>query len=795
MVKDIRASMMFLLLRDGKSVASIARKLEMGEKTIRKYRHANRLPSQIERPARTYRTRQDPLEEFWNEIVELLEQDPQLKPYAILDWLKQKYNSPAGKEGDVRVADSIRRTLERRVQRWKLEHGVQQEVTFPQVHHAGDVIAFDFVVMNSLKVTIGSKPFEHMMFHAVFTYSNWEYVHLCHSESFEALSAGLQDALHHAGGVPRRVRSDSLSAAVKNLSSDKEFATQYRDLLKHYGVEGHRINVRKPHENGDVESSHGHVKDALDQALRLRGSRDFDRVDDYMKFVHQLTTWRNVSREQVFREEVAALNPLPPQRRSTCTSASVTVKSDSIIRVKRNAYSVNSKYIGLTLEVRIHQDHLELWYQNECIERMPRQFGCGKEAIDFRHVIDSLVRKPGAFLNYKYVNHMYPTTRFRMAYDQLLRSTTEASAVKQYLKLLHAAKHEGLDLVDDTLRWFLTEGKAIRADDVLSIVKAQAQLPAPTDVKVDAPDLSEFDSLLQHKDVYDDKEASHVNSQATNDQDEVEFAAYDRHVEAAGSIEGLTTPDVSRAPCDLGGSSGARALDAHPVPGEPGRAGVSVETPEPHCPLDAQRQPLGGKDVGGVSVVSSAASCDAAIRDTSPRGLSGSPRQRVDFWTSGVGENDAALGAGGSTRKARSSGLLLNVSDVGPGVVACETGPASRASDQEAPQVRSVDHRRPGLCPTKPRGDGGPVHVVVGEVRTRQRPSEFESPFFKMGADLQGSDDDRSRDRSIDPSLRDHRTQQDPELSTGRSQEKPTRINRVNRWLENLGRLVFTRSV
>ena len=795
MVKDIRASMMFLLLRDGKSVASIARKLEMGEKTIRKYRDANRLPSQIEQPVRTYRTRQDPLEEFWSEIVELLEQDRRLKPYAILDWLKQKYNPPAGEEGDVRVADSIRRTLERRVQRWKLEHGVEQEVTFPQVHHAGDVIAFDFVVMNSLKVTVGGKPFDHMLFHAVFTYSNWEYVHLCHSESFEALSAGLQDALHHAGGVPRRVRSDSLSAAVKNLSSDKEFATQYRELLEHYGVEGHRINVRKPQENGDVESSHGHFKDALDQALRFRGNRDFDSVGDFVRFVHQLATRRNVRREQLFREEVAAFNPLPPQRRSTCTSVPVTVKSDSIIRVKRNAYSVSSKYIGLDLEVRIHQDHLELWYKNECVERMPRQFGCGKEAIDFRHVIDSLVRKPGAFLNYKYVNHMYPTTRFRMAYDQLLSNTTEASAVKQYLKLLHAAKHEGLDLIDDTLRWFLTEGKAIRADDVLSTVKAQQQLPAPTDVNVDAPDLSEFDSLLQHKDVYDDKEVSHVNSQATNDQDEVELAAYDRHVEAAGSTEGLATPDIPRAPCDIGGTGGARALDTHPVPREPGRAGMSVETPEPHCPLDAKRQPLGGKDVGRVSLVSSTASCDAAIRDTSPGGLPGSPRQRVDFWTPGFGKNDAALGAGGSTREARSSGLLLHVSDVGPGVVTCETRPAPRASDQEAPPVRSVDHRRLGLCPTKPRGDGGPVHLVVGEVRTRQRPSEFESSFFKMGADLQGSHDDRSSDRSIDPSLCDHRAQQDPELPTGRGQEEPTRINRLNRWLENLGRLVFSRSV
>jgi hypothetical protein len=138
--------------------------------------------------------------------------------------------------------------------------------------------------------------------------------------------------------------------------------------------------------------------------------------------------------------------------------------------------------VGLHLEVRIHQDHLELWYQNERLEKLPRQFGNGKEAIDFRHVIDSLVRKPGAFINYKYVNHMYPTTQFRMAYDTLLKNTTEASAVKQYLKLLHAAKHEGLDLVDDALRWFLAEGKAIRAAETLQVVVSKQQLPAPTEV-------------------------------------------------------------------------------------------------------------------------------------------------------------------------------------------------------------------------------------------------------------------------------------------------------------------------
>jgi transposase len=790
MITDVRASKLFLLLHEGEPLAVIARRLEMSEKTIRKYRDADLLPSQVKRPVRTYRTRPDPLEEFWPEIEERLQQDRRLKPYALLDWLKQKYNAS---DGEPRVTDSIRRTLERRVQRWKLEHGVEQEVTFPQVHHAGDVIAFDFVVMNSLKITIAGKPFDHLMFHAVFTYSNWEYVHVCHSESFEALSAGLQDALHRAGGVPRRVRSDSLSAAVNNLSSDRDFATQYQDLLDHYGLKGHRINVRKPHENGDVESSHGHFKDALDQALRLRGSRDFDSVDDFVAFARRLATRRNGSREKWFREEAAALHPLPPQRRSTCTSVPVTVKSDCIIRVKQNIYSVNSKYVGLKLEVRIHQDHLELWYQNEYVERMPRQFGCGKEAIDFRHVIDSLVRKPGAFVNYKYVNHMYPTTRFRMAYDQLLSNTTEASAIKQYLKILYAAKHEGLDLVDDTLRWCLTTGQAIKADEILKLVAANGQLPAPTDVQVDAPDLSVFDSLLQHKDVYHDEEANHVNPQTANLEAKTELAAYDRHVEASGSTQRAASPNVPGEPHADGRASGAGGLDPHPVPCGPGGEGMPGETPEPNHSSHAKCPSVSGENMGSVQLVSTTSPHNSAIRNAPTGRLLRSPGQPVGIRASRFGENNAAQCVGGRTRETRSSRLVRDLSDAGSGTATRQAGLATGASDQEAPPVRSPDHRRLGLRPAESRGDGSSVHLAVREIRTRQCARQLEPAIFKMGADIQGPHDDGCCDRSTDSSLGHHRAQH-TELSTRGGKEETTQTKCFEGWIKNLGRFVFQRS-
>ena len=642
MITDVRASEMFLFLRRGHSVASVARSLKMSERTVRKYRDAHQLPSQVERPAREYRTRLDPLVDYWDEIEALLRADHRIKPYAILAWLKQKYNDPSA---PARVTDEIRRTLERRVLRWKLEHGVEQEVHFPQVHHPGDVIAFDFVNMNPLRITLDGKVFKHLLFHAVFTYSNWEYVHVCHSESFEALSSGLQDALHQAGGVPRRIRSDSLSAAVKNLSSDKEFAAQYRDLLRHYGVDGHRINVRKPHENGDVESLHGHWKDSLDQSLRLRGNRDFPTRQAYIAYLRDHAQQRNAVREKLSREECAALTPLPRVRCDTHTPVAVTVKSDCILHIKRNIYSVSSKYIGLRVEVRIHQDHLELWHHHECLERLPRQFGSGNEAVDFRHVIDSLRRKPGAFLNYKYVNHLYPTTRFRMAYDQLLQSHPERTAIKEYLELLYAAKYEGLDVVDEALRVFLSEGRPIQAKAVVAHVKSDSPVASPTDVQVDAPDLSLFDCLLSHKDVTDDEE-SDFRFHCPNLPDLTEggeLSAYDRYGPTAGATQGLATPDLSRALPGDGRPSGAGKMDSHPVSGGTGGQGMPVPEPQPHSTPDAECEFTAREELGSVQLGAATAACHPAVRDLAAGGLSRPPGQCLDLRATRFGQDIAPV--------------------------------------------------------------------------------------------------------------------------------------------------------
>ena len=248
MVTDVQVRKLRRFLEQGSSLAQASWRTGMSEKTARHYRDNTALPSvrSKQKLPRTYRTRVDPFAAVWSEVEGQLRAEPRLLAKTLFDWLRQHHPGE--------FLDSHRRTFERRVRQWRAREGPGKLAIFRQVHGAGDLAASDFTCMNGLLVTIGSQPFDHLVYHFVLTYSNWESVNLCVSESFEALSEGLQKALWELGGVPRKHRSDSLTAAVNNHSATREFQTRYRDLLDHYGLAGQRINARQAHENGDAES-------------------------------------------------------------------------------------------------------------------------------------------------------------------------------------------------------------------------------------------------------------------------------------------------------------------------------------------------------------------------------------------------------------------------------------------------------------------------------------------------------------------------------------------------------------
>lgn len=460
----------------------------MDPKTARKYLRNGILPSES-KPDRHWRTREDLFADDWQEIEQLLEDEGALQAKTVFEWLQRRF---PGKYQDGQL-----RTLQRRMRHWRATAGPAKEVIFPQTHAPGRLCASDFTCMNGLRVTIGGQEFPHKVFHFVLTYSNWETVAVCFSESFESLSEDLQNALWELGGVPAAHRTDQLSSAVhKELGGKRSFTRRYEALMEHYGLRPEKIQVRQPHENGDAEKSHDLFKNAVDQELMLRGSRDFSSREEYTEFLERLLARRNAGRHERFAEERAALRPLPARRLASSTVLRVRVRTSSTITVLRNVYSVPSRLIGETVVVRLGAESLSVFYGDKRVEAdIPRMRGEGGHRINYRHVIDSLVRKPGAFAAYQWQEDLFPTSRFRIAYD-LLQTSHGARATKEYLRILELAARENETAVDEALRTLLDAEEAICFQEVETLVRATRTPQKPRDVCVAPVDLSNYDHLI-----------------------------------------------------------------------------------------------------------------------------------------------------------------------------------------------------------------------------------------------------------------------------------------------------------
>lgn len=493
MVTDRQVQRLFRALSSSKTLGQAADLANMDEKTARKYRQLGRLPSEMD-SQRTWRTRDDRFAEFWPDVFQQLHEAPGLEAKTLFQWLQRKYPG--------KFDDSQLRSFQRGVKRWRATAGPAKEVFFSQVHHPGRLCASDFSHMKSLEVTISGQAFDHLVYHWVLTYSNWESVTICFSESFESLSEGIQNAVWELGGVPQRHRTDRMSLAVNNASNEKEFTDRYTGLLSYYGMEMEKIQPEEPNENGDVEQSHRRFKEAVEQALLLRGNRDFSSREAYQQFLQELVAARNVGRRKRLDEELPQLRRLPERRRESCKRLAVRVDTGSLIHVDRNAYSVPSRLVGEKVEVRLYVEHIEVWYAQQEVERFPRLRGRNKHAVNYRHIIDWLVRKPGAFENYRYREDLFPTSRFRMAYDALRESQGERGH-KEYLGILHLAARQSETAVDEALRTLLSSDQGVTRSAVEELLHRAEEMPAVTDVTVADVNLLDFDDLFLHKEVWD----------------------------------------------------------------------------------------------------------------------------------------------------------------------------------------------------------------------------------------------------------------------------------------------------
>ncbi len=351
----------------GKSQVSAAAKAGFSERTARRLdkRGERRAP----RGPRPWRTRRDPFDSVWDsELVPLLEGTPALHALTLLEGLQERYPG--------QYPDQLLRTLQRRVKAWRAMHGPEKEVMFPQ-QAPGLRGLSDFTVLKGVTVTIAGEPLAHRLYHFRLAYSGWCRVRVVlGGESFTALAEGLQEALLRLGGAPAEHRTDSLSAAFKNLSAEAQhdLAARYAALCAHYGMTATRNNRGACHENGSIESPHGHVKRRIVQRLLARGSAEFPSVAAYQDFLDTVTAAVNRRNATAIEAERPHLRPLPASAAADYTELWVKVTTASTITVRLVVYSVPARLIGERLRVHLYDDRLELFLGTEALLSLPRVY-------------------------------------------------------------------------------------------------------------------------------------------------------------------------------------------------------------------------------------------------------------------------------------------------------------------------------------------------------------------------------------------------------------------------------------
>jgi hypothetical protein len=476
-------------MSEGKTIAAAAAAAGISERSAYTWKQGA-LPSETSEP-RGWRTRADPFAAVWDsDIVPLLEADKQgkLEATTILEELRRRHGDTYG--------PAQLRTLQRHVHQWRALYGPGKEVMFEQVHEPGREGAFDFTDATALGVTIAGVAFVHLLFQFILSFSKWRWVGLALSETFESLVRGLQGALWELGGVPHVWRSDNLSAATHQIrGGGRCLNRRFADVVTHYGATSTRIEPGKSHENGVAEKAHDTLKSAVEQALIVRGRRDFASVDAYMAFLGEVRDRLNAPRAAALEHERRHLRPLPATRVAEYTAYTATVRQWSTIHFAKRVYSVPSRLIGCEVEVRLHPDVVEVYYRDRTkpTATMPRLCGDNCHRIDYRHVIWSLVRKPGAFARYRFREELFPSLVFRRAYDALVDTRGERADV-EYVRILHLAASTLEADVERALDTLLAGGE--RFDFLAVKALAAPERPAIPEVHIPPPDLGVYDRLL-----------------------------------------------------------------------------------------------------------------------------------------------------------------------------------------------------------------------------------------------------------------------------------------------------------
>jgi hypothetical protein len=472
-------------LRNQYPQETAANKMGISVRTARRLERRDFQPSQ--KGPRTWRTRKDPFATYWqSEILPLLRQAPGLLATTLLEEMQRLH------PGEVEPGHL--RTLQRRIRDWRALEGPDQEIYFPQVHEPGRQCLSDYTDATELGITIDGQILVHKLYQFVMAYSGWRHVEVVlGGESFISLSAGLQNALWRLGGVPQEHRTDHLTAAYNNQTDHEELTLRYAALCKDYGLRATTNNLGESQENGSVEARQRTLKQALDQALMLRGYRDFSDLSAYQNFVEEVASHMNRRVQKRLAEERSLLRPLPERRSSDYIETTVRVSSNGIFRVSHTTYSAPSRLRGYPLQIRIYTQHIEAYYGSTLV--VSAEKGLRDEAvIDYRHILPVLRRKPGALMGWVYRDALFPRQAYRDAWTCLQEHYPERDACRTMVGLLELAA----DACEAELALRLE--RILAAGDLPDLESLRRALrpaqTAPMDPEISVPSLDQYDQLL-----------------------------------------------------------------------------------------------------------------------------------------------------------------------------------------------------------------------------------------------------------------------------------------------------------
>lgn len=492
---DAQVRILLFQRSEGRSQAQAAAKANLrSRKTVAKYEGSGLLPSQM-KVSRSYRTRPDPFADAWPQVRDMLEASPTLEAKTVFEWLRSEH------PGQYELSQL--RTFQRRVSDWRALNQ-EQVLTLEQVRQPGRCMQTDGIDLGQLGVTVQGQPLRHWLIHTVLPYSNWEWGVIAQSESLIAITRAFQAAVVKLQHVPAEHQVDNTTAATHKLrrrseddrvaESGRGYNEGYLAMLAHFAVEPRTTHLNCPDENGDVEGLNGALLRAFEQELLLRGSRDFESIEEHERWCQSIMDKRDKGRTRRLQEELAAMRPLSaaswPERREY----RLRVSRMGTVQVLNNSYSVPSGLRGRRVTVYAYEWYLEVLFGGRLVQRMARQIGKGRALINYRHVIGTLLRKPGGFRGYRYQDQMFPTPTFRAAWEDLDKRLSARRADITYLRVLNLAA-QGIEAdVELALEIVLSE-RAAWDDETVQALVGVATLPVPA-VDCGVVDLTAYDRLL-----------------------------------------------------------------------------------------------------------------------------------------------------------------------------------------------------------------------------------------------------------------------------------------------------------